>query len=110
MDSKAIIRQVAVLLLTVTALFGGVCQALHAQASAAKKPNIIVIMGDDIGWFNLGSYNQGIMLNATPNLDKFAKEGMRLTDYPMQAGGSFSIQDLKEKVEAAQKAASAGNQ
>jgi arylsulfatase A-like enzyme len=51
----------------------------------AKKPNIIVIMGDDIGWFNLGSYNGGIMLNATPNLDKLAKQGMRLTDYYAEA-------------------------
>jgi arylsulfatase A-like enzyme len=47
----------------------------------AKKPNIIVIMGDDIGWFNLGSYNQGIMLDTTPNLDRLAAEGMRFTDY-----------------------------
>ena len=46
-----------------------------------KKPNILVIMGDDIGWFNLGSYNSGIMLDATPNLDKLASEGMRFTDY-----------------------------
>src|ERR1700692_2671462 len=51
----------------------------------AKKPNIVVIMGDDIGWFNLGSYNQGIMLGATPNLDRLATEGMRLTDYYAEA-------------------------
>ena len=38
-------------------------------------------MGDDIGWFNLGSYNSGIMLDATSNLDKLAAEGMRFTDY-----------------------------
>jgi arylsulfatase A-like enzyme len=50
-----------------------------------KKPNILVIMGDDIGWFNLGSYNQGIMLQATPNLDKLASEGMRFTDYYAEA-------------------------
>jgi arylsulfatase A-like enzyme len=50
-----------------------------------KKPNILVIMGDDIGWFNLGSYNQGIMLDATPNLDKLATEGMRFTDYYAEA-------------------------
>jgi arylsulfatase len=42
-------------------------------------------MGDDIGWFNLGSYNQGIMLSATPNLDKLATEGMRFTDYDAEA-------------------------
>jgi arylsulfatase A-like enzyme len=50
-----------------------------------KKPNILVIMGDDIGWFNLGSYNQGIMLATTPNLDKLATDGMRFTDYYAEA-------------------------
>ena len=51
-----------------------------AQAQASK-PNIIVIMGDDIGWFNVGAYNQGLMYQTTPNLDKLASEGMRFTDY-----------------------------
>src|SRR5215472_9272209 len=37
-----------------------------------KQPNILVIMGDDVGWFNLGCYNQGIMSGKTPNLDKLA--------------------------------------
>jgi arylsulfatase A-like enzyme len=59
---------------------------LASQAMAQdKKPNILVIMGDDIGWFNLGSYNQGIMLETTPNLDKLASEGMRFTDYYAEA-------------------------
>src|SRR5476651_183192 len=49
------------------------------------KPNILVIMGDDIGWENLGSYHQGMMLDATPNLDKLASEGMRFTDYYAEA-------------------------
>jgi arylsulfatase A-like enzyme len=38
-------------------------------------------MGDDIVWFNLGSYNQGIVLETTPNLDQLATEGLRLTYY-----------------------------
>lgn len=50
-----------------------------------KKPNIIFIMGDDIGWFNIGAYNQGIMAGRTPNLDKMAQEGMRFTDYYAEA-------------------------
>ena len=58
--------------------------ALPATAQN-KKPNILVIMGDDIGWFNLGSYSSGIMLDATPNLDKLASEGMRFTDYYAEA-------------------------
>lgn len=50
-----------------------------------KKPNILVIMGDDVGWFNIGAYHQGIMSGKTPNLDKLAKEGMRFTDYYAEA-------------------------
>ena len=46
-----------------------------------KQPNILFIMGDDIGWFNIGAYHQGIMSGKTPNLDRLASEGMRFTDY-----------------------------
>ncbi len=79
MDFRASIRK---LMPGALALLGFVtCGGAIAHAQAAKKPNILVIMGDDIGWFNLGSYNSGIMLDATPNLDKLASEGMRFTDY-----------------------------
>ncbi len=54
-------------------------------AAGGKKPNIIFIMGDDIGWFNIGAYHQGIMAGRTPNLDKLAAEGMRFTDYYAEA-------------------------
>jgi arylsulfatase A-like enzyme len=50
-----------------------------------KKPNILVIMGDDVGWFNVGAYSQGIMSGKTPNLDKLAAQGMRFTDYYAEA-------------------------
>ena len=55
------------------------------EQAAAKKPNIVVIMGDDIGWFNIGAYHQGMMAGRTPNLDKLATEGMRFTDYYAEA-------------------------
>ena len=55
------------------------------SAGAADKPNIVVIMGDDIGWFNIGAYHQGMMSGRTPNLDKMAAEGMRFTDYYAEA-------------------------
>jgi arylsulfatase A-like enzyme len=57
--------------------------ALSVLSTSAQKkqPNIIVIMGDDIGWANIGAYNQGLMYSTTPNLDKLAAGGMRLTDY-----------------------------
>jgi arylsulfatase A-like enzyme len=58
--------------------------AANAQ-TAAKQPNIVVVMGDDIGWFNIGAYHQGIMAGRTPNLDKLAAEGMRFTDYYAEA-------------------------
>jgi arylsulfatase len=49
----------------------------HAQTS---KPNIVVIMGDDIGWFNTSVYNHGLMGYQTPNIDRIAHEGMMFTD------------------------------
>ena len=55
------------------------------QAQAQQQPNIIFIMGDDIGWSNIGAYNQGIMAGRTPNLDQLASEGMRFTDYYAEA-------------------------
>jgi arylsulfatase A-like enzyme len=54
--------------------------AEFAQAQT-KRPNIIVIMGDDVGWENIGAYHQGLMYSTTPNLDKLAADGMRFTDY-----------------------------
>jgi arylsulfatase len=55
------------------------------SSNAQKKPNIVVIMGDDVGWFNLSCYHQGIMSGRTPNLDKLAAGGMRFTDYYAEA-------------------------
>lgn len=54
-------------------------------ARKVKQPNILVIMGDDIGWFNIGAYHHGIMSGKTPNLDKLAAEGMLFTDYYAEA-------------------------
>src|SRR6202140_5820058 len=61
-----------------------VAQAQQA-APAGQKPNILVVMGDDVGWFNIGAYHQGIMSGKTPNLDKLAADGMRFTDYYAEA-------------------------
>jgi hypothetical protein len=54
---------------------------LPASAQQQQKPNIVVIMGDDIGMWNIGAYHRGMMAGRTPNLDKIAKEGMLFTDY-----------------------------
>lgn len=56
-------------------MYGGV--AGHAQD---KKPNILVIWGDDIGRDNISAYSLGIMGYQTPNLDRLAKEGALFTD------------------------------
>ena len=53
----------------------------NQATTSNEKPNIIFIMADDVGWFNIGAYHQGIMAGKTPNLDKLASEGMRFTDY-----------------------------
>jgi arylsulfatase len=54
-------------------------------AAAQNKPNILVIMGDDIGISNIGVYSHGMMAGKTPNLDKLAKEGVLFTDYYAEA-------------------------
>jgi arylsulfatase len=50
-----------------------------------KKPNVLFIMGDDIGWFNIGAFHRGMMSGKTPNLDMLAREGMLFTDYYAEA-------------------------
>jgi len=64
--------------------FAAVGTAVPADAQE-KKPNILVIMGDDVGWLNIGAYHRGIMSGKTPNLDKLASEGMMFTDYYAEA-------------------------
>jgi arylsulfatase len=51
------------------------------SAFAAKKPNILVIWGDDIGQTNVSAYSRGMMGYKTPNIDRIAEEGMMFTDY-----------------------------
>jgi arylsulfatase A-like enzyme len=69
----------------VLALFASVTASPQVTAQQQQRPNIIAIMGDDIGWFNIGAYHQGIMAGRTPNLDQLASEGMRFTDYYAEA-------------------------
>jgi arylsulfatase A-like enzyme len=68
----------------------GVCGWLAVTAPAnaqqpQRKPNILVIMGDDVGWFNIGAYHRGVMSGKTPNLDQLASQGMMFTDYYAEA-------------------------
>ena len=76
-------------LLTLAA--GAVSSAYAAPATATapenapkqntSKPNIVVIFGDDIGYWNLSTYNQGTMGYKTPNIDSIAAEGAKFTSY-----------------------------
>jgi len=50
-------------------------------AESNGQPNIIIIMPDDVGWYNIGAYHEGIMAGITPNIDSIAENGMRFTDY-----------------------------
>src|SRR5882724_2698285 len=71
-------------LLVLIALFAAAV-LIAAPAAAQPKPNIVVIMGDDIGMWNIGAYHRGMMAGRTPHLDKIAAEGMLFTDYYAEA-------------------------
>src|SRR5258707_1136674 len=60
-------------------------QPTPLPAPAGQRPNIVVIMGDDIGMWNIGAYHRGMMAGRTPNLDKLAAQGMLFTDYYAEA-------------------------
>ena len=68
----------------------------------AGKPNIIMIMADDVGIWNVSAYHQGMMGGSTPNIDRIAREGARFTDYYGQqsctAGRAAFITDRKSVV------------
>jgi arylsulfatase A-like enzyme len=68
------------------ALFAAiVAVSLPAAAQQQQKPNIVMIMGDDIGVWNIGAYHHGLMAGRTPNIDQLATEGMLFTDYYAEA-------------------------
>ena len=67
-------------LTALTALMGG---GGTAQA-ADKKPNIVVILADDVGMWNISAYHHGMMGGRTPNIDRIAHEGALFSDYYAQ--------------------------
>jgi arylsulfatase len=74
----------ALALATAAFIWAGASGPLPAEAQTSQ-PNILVIMGDDIGWFNIGAYNRGMMAGRTPNLDKLASQGMLFQSYYAEA-------------------------
>ena len=67
-------RSLAVFVCLVIAL------ATAGTAAAQDKPNILIIWGDDVGWFNVSAYNRGMMGYQTPNIDRIANDGILFTD------------------------------
>ncbi|WP_193210684.1 arylsulfatase [Luteolibacter marinus] len=65
-------------------LTAALCGLLAFAAHAADKPNILFIMGDDVGYWNISAFNGGLMGYSTPNIDRLAKEGGQLTCYYAQ--------------------------
>lgn len=75
MHSSGVLRSVAV------AVFALATAATAWAQQPAKKPNILIIWGDDIGQFNISAYNMGMMGYKTPNIDSIAKDGALFTDW-----------------------------
>jgi arylsulfatase len=65
----------------VLAMIGGMTVCGAASAADAKKPNILFIMADDIGWMQPSCYHRGLMVGETPQIDRLAREGALFTDY-----------------------------
>jgi len=72
-------------LLAALALSALVPALAFAQSHEGRKPNIVVIMGDDVGVWNIGAYHRGIMSGKTPHIDQLARQGMLFTDYYAEA-------------------------
>jgi arylsulfatase len=69
------------LLVLFTLVFVTVAPSAALAQAARKKPNILVIWGDDIGYWNVSAYNQGMMGYRTPNIDRIARQGALFTDW-----------------------------
>ena len=85
-NTLADVRPVSLAILLGATALASVAVSEPASAQAPQKqPNILVIMGDDVGWLNIGAYHRGMMSGKTPNLDKLASQGMMFTDYYAEA-------------------------
>jgi arylsulfatase A-like enzyme len=81
-------KQLCTTFIAAMVVCGGIAHAQDTKASTdaqTKKPNIVFIMGDDIGMWNIGAYHRGLLAGRTPNIDKLASEGAIFTDYYAEA-------------------------
>lgn len=67
--------------ITICLLFAHGAYSQTAKPVTSSKPNILIIWGDDIGWFNSSVYHRGIMGYRTPNIDRITHEGAMFTDW-----------------------------
>jgi arylsulfatase len=79
---KNIILFLNLVVFNISLIYG---QQKTEATSTSAKPNIIVIMGDDVGWSNLGCYGGDVMGVPTPNIDRLANQGLKLTSFYAQA-------------------------
>ena len=81
-DSVANLRPASIaVLMGATAFASMASNSADAQTPQKQPPNILVIMADDIGYWNVSAYNRGLMGYRTPNIDRIANEGAIFTDY-----------------------------
>jgi arylsulfatase len=80
MDIGMKIRKVTLGRLAVCSLMVA-CVAVPSVAQTSQKPNIVVIMGDDIGWMQPSIYPSGLMVGEPHNIDRIGNEGAILLDY-----------------------------
>ena len=65
----------------IVAMLATLIVAGGSASAQTQKPNILFIMGDDIGWMQVGLYHQGVGLGETPNIDRIGKDGGKFTTY-----------------------------
>ena len=70
-----------VVMCTATTMASIPASAQQQQQSQGQKPNILFIMGDDIGWMQPSIYHRGLMVGETPNIDRIGNEGAIYMDY-----------------------------
>lgn len=87
LNRRNLLLGTSTLVAAATLTSGALAQAQKAAVAApsGRKPNILLIMADDIGWFDVGAYNRGMMGGPTPNIDRIAAEGALHTDHYGQA-------------------------
>ena len=86
------------------ALFLSLCAvtlAIPPAKAQTQKPNILVIMADDIGYWNISAYNRGMMGYRTPNIDRIANEGAIFTDYYGQQSCTGRSRRVRHRPESA---------